>query len=482
MKNSNTTTLRSVWIGLGFVSTFLVSSRSEPAADRPSIELPIARVMVYEDRALVERSGTVAVGAGISQVRITKLPVGLVEPSLRASLPEGGGAKILSVSSRTEEQLETQDERLRRLEKDKSDLEGNLRQLEAKSQVLRHERYQLEEIQNVVLRSLCQRATLGTVTMEQISSASDLLAKRRSAMNAALREISVQQRKLNDQRGDIQKNINKIATPNRKTIRYADVVIESPAGGDLTLTVNYLIANASWRPRYEARLNKGKLTVQYMGEVRQGTGEPWDNVELVLSTARPSLGAQRPELGYLRIDLEKVNVGTDLVSGVGAYAGAMGRPVETDAETPAGGGDVQVKESGTSVVFQLKGRYSVPSDRRAYKLPITEFEDASPKLTFETTPKLLTYVYLKCESSNKTSFPLLPGQVDIFRESGFMGTSSLAFVSPGRSLELSFGIDEDLKVKRKFVVYTGEDRFSLGHETTVLSLAQFIKALRKDSG
>ncbi|MEM7403392.1 MAG: ATP-binding protein [Myxococcota bacterium] len=41
---------------------------------------------------------------------------------------------------------------------------------------------------------------------------------------------------------------------------------------------------------------------------------------------------------------------------------------------------------------------------------------------------------------------------------------------------------EDLQVQRKCVVYTGKDRFSLGNETTVLSLAQFIEALRKDSG
>ncbi|MEM7589136.1 MAG: ATP-binding protein [Myxococcota bacterium] len=41
---------------------------------------------------------------------------------------------------------------------------------------------------------------------------------------------------------------------------------------------------------------------------------------------------------------------------------------------------------------------------------------------------------------------------------------------------------EDLHVKRKCVVYTGEDSFSLGNETTVLPLAEFIETLRKDSG
>ena len=41
---------------------------------------------------------------------------------------------------------------------------------------------------------------------------------------------------------------------------------------------------------------------------------------------------------------------------------------------------------------------------------------------------------------------------------------------------------EDLNVKRKFVVYTGEEIFPSNHETTILSLAHFIDELRKQTG
>jgi len=41
---------------------------------------------------------------------------------------------------------------------------------------------------------------------------------------------------------------------------------------------------------------------------------------------------------------------------------------------------------------------------------------------------------------------------------------------------------EDLGVKRKFVVYTGEEIFPTNNETTILSLAQFIDELRKQIG
>ena len=41
---------------------------------------------------------------------------------------------------------------------------------------------------------------------------------------------------------------------------------------------------------------------------------------------------------------------------------------------------------------------------------------------------------------------------------------------------------EDLKVKRKFVVYAGEDEFRGGNETTILSLSCFIETLRERIG
>lgn len=41
---------------------------------------------------------------------------------------------------------------------------------------------------------------------------------------------------------------------------------------------------------------------------------------------------------------------------------------------------------------------------------------------------------------------------------------------------------EDLNVKEKFVIYPGEEKFSIGQDTIVLSLSQFIEELRKRKG
>ena len=51
------------------------------------------------------------------------------------------------------------------------------------------------------------------------------------------------------------------------------------------------------------------------------------------------------------------------------------------------------------------------------------------------------------------------------------------------SLEKGFYLAcEDLKAKRKFIIYTGEDKFPIGNDRTILSLAHFIEEMKKKTG
>src|SRR5262249_22287019 len=135
-------------------------------------------------------------------------------------------------------------------------------------------------------------------------------------------------------------------------------------------------------------------------------------------------------------------------------------PAAPGNEVPPGGllavhaGDAQpgtleteVRESATAATFAVPGTASIPADGRAHKVPVVTFRERA-ETSFETVPSLQRFVYLKCAARNGSSSPMLAGPVDIFRSSGFIGTSSLKFVAPGRPFEVSLGIEESLKVRR----------------------------------
>src|SRR5204863_338866 len=74
--------------------------------------------------------------------------------------------------------------------------------------------------------------------------------------------------------------------------------------------ISYVIGGAGWQPEYDVDVSprgRGKtgpagarLTVGAL--IHQATGEDWNNVRVLLSTARPKLGAEAPQPAPLVID------------------------------------------------------------------------------------------------------------------------------------------------------------------------------------
>ncbi len=115
--------------------------------------------------------------------------------------------------------------------------------------------------------------------------------------------------------------------------------------------------------RRASQYQTGAIELAYYGNVRQQTGENWDNVKLSLSTARPSVGARMPELepwwlnfiqpiaaaaprtlGYARNEVAK----NKFVAGADADIATEPAPAPLEYE------QAQIESSGVSVVFEIK--------------------------------------------------------------------------------------------------------------------------------
>ena len=70
-----------------------------------------------------------------------------------------------------------------------------------------------------------------------------------------------------------------------------EVDIEADAAAEASLTVEYMVPCAAWRPTHRARLGEGHVLFETDAAVWQATGEAWNDVTLQLSTARSSCSA-----------------------------------------------------------------------------------------------------------------------------------------------------------------------------------------------
>ncbi len=103
------------------------------------------------------------------------------------------------------------------------------------------------------------------------------------------------QREIDRQRQDLAKRISaaeerlKQAQSTAGQARWEIVVnVDAIIDVDMELDVSYTVSGASWAPLYDIRLAGEQVSLTYMAQIRQESGEDWPAVTLSLSTARPA--------------------------------------------------------------------------------------------------------------------------------------------------------------------------------------------------
>ena len=213
------------------------------------------------------------------------------------------------------------------------------------------------------------------------------------------------------------------------------------------LALTYLVGGASWTPVYEARADEPGNAVAFStwATIRQGTGEEWNQVELTLSTAVPSQNATPPELKLLKVTAyekapeKKVLVRRDEFV-ERAQTGSGG-------EAQNQGGQAVAKSQGLSVQLLVPEKSKVPGDNAPVRLFVGK---TRMKATFElrTMPKVMPVAFRVAELTNQAAWPLLAGRVDSYRSTGLVGRYALERVPQGGAFNLTFGVEEAVRVKR----------------------------------
>jgi uncharacterized protein (TIGR02231 family) len=232
------------------------------------------------------------------------------------------------------------------------------------------------------------------------------------------------------------------------------------------LTVRYQVRNASWLPRYDARLTTGsrtappQLELTRRAEIKQRTGESWDGVELRLSTAGPAANAAAPDLDTVTVDFEPeapkpLAVSNSDSAGEGYPASGKfkaAREMSAAAAAPAPPAlDIAEQRAAVTTapfqaVFKVPGILSIPDTNEAKRVLLQQ-DTVEPTLTIRTVPKVDAKAYLYAKLVLPKGSPLLPGEVSLFRDGTFVGTGDLPVMSPGEEHQVGFGSDDQVRVR-----------------------------------
>jgi uncharacterized protein (TIGR02231 family) len=422
----------------------------------------VTDVTVYQDRALVTRSASVPLANGEQQVIFEGLPIGLDENSVRAR-GQGKGYKILGVEIRRDYKKVEENEQTKKLR-------DQIKTLQQKSQDLGDERRDLEQKRELLKRlgnNVGQGGDKTPPSVTDIKTFADYYGTQISAISVRLRGIERGQQDISEQIRDLSKQLQQIIQPGSDDKRVVVVTVNADSATNADLQVDYLIYGCSWQPQYDVHYQSGDKNIELTayGVIRQNSGENWDGVKVTLSTARPQQGTSLPDLGAWTIDvLQPVQpIAMSAPAAVDAVAQSKMKRLETRSNSFAAGSAVglaadasssvqmltaNIETRGFSAVYKVPATVSVPSDGQPHRCTIS-IQQMSAEQSYASTPKLNPGAFVKAKVKNANAAPLLPGQLNIFMENDFVGSSQLALVGPEGVFDLFLGKDDSIKVQRK---------------------------------
>ncbi|PSB00514.1 mucoidy inhibitor MuiA family protein [Merismopedia glauca] len=435
------------------------------------IESQIDSVVVYTDRARVTRSQTVTLTGNESELVIYKLPTTIITDSIRASGTGNVAVKLLGVRTQKVFSTEPVAEKIAQLQQEIQNLGIQKRLVEDALRGLNLQRQFVENLSEKSVDRFAQSLARQQVTVAETKNLLTFVGQEYGSLSEAIVQRQRQLQQIDKELAVKNQQLQQLQHP--RSEQSLDIIISiQPAGsGDLQLQVSYMVENASWTPLYDIRVNEPtkNITLSYLAEVKQGTGEGWNNVNLTLSTAKPGLGTLPPKLNPWYVDIERPLPVYPMMRAASAPTGAVAdtllpsppSPMMMEAKRSASESEIesfevesvaaQVSQAGGVVTFELDGNNNIPSDRNPHK--VTIFHDEYPcNLQHIAIPKLVSFAYLQALVTNPTDgVTLLPGTANIFRGDTFVGTTNLENIAPGQEFKLDLGIDESIKIERDIV-------------------------------
>lgn len=433
-------------------------------ADLPRLQASprITAVTVYPDRAMTTRTASLALKPGSWLVVFENLPGLLQDDSVRVEGKGTAGVTIAGLEVKRVFLEQAAEKRVREIDEEIRALERQSGGLDAKKAGLISQKAFLDSIRVAWGDRISKELAIGRPTSAELLDASSFVGSGVTRVEEQNREIDAAKQLIRDKIDALRRQRSEAVGFRKKESKTVEVMLEVSREGKFSLDLSGVTSQAGWEPAYDVRLAPDGTTagLTFRALVRQQTGEDWSNVELNLSTARPSAGGAPPELNPWRISFYRpMPMSAPMMAAPAPVRAkksmrAMSDLAEAEqqdsaAETaPADFQTAEIHGEQTSVSFRVPRPVDIPSDKSQHDNVIA-IEQLPVTLEFLAIPKLSPFVYLKSEIVNKLSYPLLPGRVNVFTGNTFTGSSQLKKVAAGERFELFFGHDDQITVKRE---------------------------------
>lgn len=429
-------------------SFILIALACSPAAMAQKTEVEPAsklqKIIVFTDKAMITKDVLFSVKKGENLIRIPGITPNLVDQSVQVSLMEQPDMAISEVAVETTFLKETEQPKMQKLQSELNIVYNQIS--EATSQIT------VISSANDFLKKVDPFPSTQKVTTVEMDTHSKFLEKSLATNFERMAAIQIKLKKLNEDRSALE---NELATLKLGKNQAKNIIIHLMSSVDkpgVKLSYTYISTEAGWSSQYEARADfkTSKIDFNYYASIWQSTGEDWTDANVEISTARPFVYGNVPELNawYLDVYTPRFYKSKSAISQLEELSDTSLQ----EAPAPQAENflkDTEIREENTSFSFVLPRKVDIVSDGQPHRVSISK-SNADAKYTWFTIPKLVQNALLKTAMKNPFSFPMLSGPISVFFDQKLVGTASVNEpILPEGEMELSLGVDEGIKIERK---------------------------------
>ena len=455
------------------------------------LKTAVSQVTVYPDRARVSVAGTTTLETGSHRLLVEELPLTLSPDSLRVSGKGTAHVRILSVDVNRRHYGQTPAGHVRELEEQIEALSDDRQTLQNETAVWQA---QIDYLTN--LRQATAAFAKGLArNQSSIADQVELLEFMRQQDTAAQEErlrLAIAKRELDRQLEQLRRELKQWQSARAPQRYQACVEIDVSQAGEFTAVLTYVVKQASWQPVYDVRLQTNgtdpTVSLAYMAQITQNTGQDWAGVSLSVSTARPALNQRLPEQQPWYLDEYRPPqprsrshmVGAAPPDSARAVAMAAPAPAPPQVEAETAVADLIQDGSGTAVRFQVGASSDIPSDGSPHKTTLAHF-NLPTTLDYLAIPYHTDAVFRRATLTNNSNSPLLAGNATLFVNNEYIGQTSFDYTPISDQLELHLGVEEAITVERELTRRDVDKRFLRDNRQMRFGYKISIKNLRQDA-
>jgi uncharacterized protein (TIGR02231 family) len=420
-------------------------------SEQRTVVVPVKKVTLLEDRAQVLREATVSLQAGRNRLVVMDVAPVIYDVSLRGSV-SGIDAQLVDVRAQRAMRIAYHEkpEKISEIEKKLEDLFQEFVEVSEDRQQAETRYRAVIEILRKGLHEISDDAGWGLINHQVWNETFESLFRKARTLQNSMLDHYFTQIDVSEKASALINKRRAFDRPDTRFVAWLAADIDASQAGDVQLCFEYIVPNALWRPSHSATLlADSQLSFRCSATVWQNTGEDWNDVEMVFSTARSSLGVDPPlladDLLNAQVKSEGVVVEQRQVAvqktGVNSSASGAEAPSSSNVDLPG------VDDGGEIQNLIATHRSTIVSDGRPNLIPIFDFQTQA-KVSLVCMPELDERVFSKSVQKNDGKFPILAGPVELIRDNGFVGWTKVLFVAPGEAFELGFGPDDAIRILR----------------------------------